>query len=370
MKIALVSDWFVPRLGGIELQMRDLALALKARGHAVRVICGVAGEREVEGIAVDRLSGPRLPGFGIAVTPGVFAELRGRIVEGGYDVVHIHCGNVAPIAHHAMQVCIRQRIPAVATFHSVLKYYDLPLMALDALHGYSRSALRFTAVSTVAGAALRPLVKDRPVAAIANGIDLAWWARPAGDPDAPRSGPIEFVSVTRLQKRKRARWLARAFAAAVRDLPADSARLTIVGDGDEMAAIRAIVARAGMADRIVLTGREEREAIRVRLHAADAFVLASRLEAFGIAALEARASGLPVITMAQSGARDFLRHGEDALLAGDDTELADQIRALIEDGDLRARLTMAARRPAIGVDWSAVAPLYAAEYREAIAAIA
>lgn len=369
MKIALVSDWFVPRLGGIELQMRDLALALTARGHEVRVICGVPGATEVDGIAVERLPGPRLPGFGIAVTPGVFADLRRRMAGGGYDVIHIHCGNVAPIAHHAVQACIRQRIPAVATFHSVLKYYDLPLMALDAVHGYARSAVRFTAVSTVAGAALRPLVKATPVAAIANGIDLAFWARPAQAVQEADPRPLEFVSVTRLQKRKRARWLARAFAAAVRDLPHGAARLTIVGDGDEMGAIRSIVARAGMEGRIVLAGREDREAIRARLHRSDIFVLASRLEAFGIAALEARAAGLPVITMAQSGARDFLRHGTDALLAGDDRDLAAHIRSLILDTALRDRLTAAASVPPAGVDWSQVAPLYEAEYRAAIAAV-
>lgn len=368
MKIALVSDWFVPRLGGIELQMRDLALALRERGHEVRVICGVPGAAEVDGIPVERLPGPRLPGFGIAFTPAVFAALRAAIDARRDEVVHVHCGNVAPIAHHAVQHCIRRRIPAVATVHSVLKYYDLPLMALNALHGYGRSAVRFTAVSTVAGAALRPLLGETAVTAIPNGIDLAQWRRPEGL--APRQGgPVEFVSVTRLQKRKRARWLVKAFAAAVAHLPPEAARLTVVGDGDEMAAIAAIIRRAGVEARIVLAGRETREAIRDRLHRADVFLLASRLEAFGIAALEARAAGLPVVTMAQSGARDFLRNGEDAILAEDDRELAGAIRRLVEDPALRGRLIAAAAVPPAGVDWRDVAPLYEAEYQAAQAAV-
>lgn len=368
LKIALVSDWFVPRLGGIELQMRDLAVALRDRGHAVRVICGVPGDSDIDGIPVQRLPGPRLAGFGIAFTPAVFASLRAAIDAGGDEVVHVHCGNVAPLAHHAVQHCIRRRIPAVATFHSVLKYYDLPLMALDALHGYARAAVRFTAVSTVAGAALRPLLRDTPVTAIPNGIDLAWWRRP--DAIAPRlPGPVDFISVTRLQKRKRARWLVKAFAAAVAPLPREVARLTIVGDGDEMAAIAAVIRRAGMEDRILLAGRESREAIRDRLHRSDVFVLASRLEAFGIAALEARAAGLPVITMAQSGARDFLHDGEDAVLAADDDALADAIRRLIGAPALRARMIAAAAVPPAGVDWREVAPRYEAEYAAAQAAV-
>jgi glycosyltransferase involved in cell wall biosynthesis len=367
VKIAFVSDWFLPRLGGIELQMRDLARALTDRGHEVHIVCGVSGDPVVDGLTVHRLPGFRLPGFGIAVTPGVFAALRRVIDEGGYDLVHVHAGNVAPIAHHAMQHCIRQRIACVASFHSVLKYYDVPLMLLDALHGYSRSAIRMTAVSTVAAAALRPLVKEKPVTVIANGIDLAWWRR---DGSATKArGPVEFISVTRLQKRKRARWLVKAFARAIQGLPADAARLTIVGDGDEMGAMARIIRRGGLAGQVHLAGRQSRETIRDLLHRSDVFVLASRLEAFGIAALEARAAGLPVITMAQSGARDFLTAGEDALLASDDRELAGHLRQFICEAPLRRSLSEAACRPLPGVDWTDIAPLYEAEYRAARAAV-
>lgn len=373
MKIALVSDWFVPRVGGIEMQMRDLALALVARGHDVHVICGVPGEPVVDGIPVTRLPGPRLPGFGIAVTPGVFRAMHRAIRQGGYDVVHVQAGNVAPIAHRAIQFCGRHRIPAVASFHSVLKYYDVPLRLLDALHGYATSTVRFTTVSTVAAEAMRPLVKDRDIAILPNGIDLAWWrpdfsaAMPQTDGGANRA--VEFLSVTRLQKRKRARWLVKAFAEALSGLPTHSARLTIVGDGDERPALQGIIRRAGLDDSVILAGRQPREAIRDRLHSSDVFVLASKLESFGIAALEARAAGLPVLTMAQSGARDFLRDRVDALLAQDDAALAADIRAMIVDPGRRLALAQAARTPPAGVDWTELAPRYEAEYRAAIAAV-
>jgi glycosyltransferase involved in cell wall biosynthesis len=389
LKIALVSDWFVPRVGGIEMQMRDLALALMARGHDVRVICGVPGDPVVDGIPVERLPGPRLPGFGIAVTPGVFKALRQSMSEGGYDVIHIQVGNVAPIAHHAIQYCARHRLPAVASFHSVLKYYDTPLWILDALHGYSTSTVRFNTVSTVAAEAMRPLVKDRDIAILPNGIDLGWWKRPENQaPTSPRRGEVdarsaagdgesapdgslvELISVTRLQKRKRARWLVKAFAEAVSGLPQGSARLTIVGDGDERPALERIIRGAGLEQSVVLAGRQPREAIRDLLHRSDVFVLASKLESFGIAALEARAAGLPVLTMAQSGARDFLKHGVDALLAEDDAALAADLRAMIVDPAKRAALTEAARTPPAGVDWTELAPRYEAEYRAAIAAVA
>jgi glycosyltransferase involved in cell wall biosynthesis len=367
LKIALVSDWFLPRLGGIELQMRDLAHELIAEGHHVEVVTSQSGADMVEGIPVVRLPGPRLIGAGIAVTPGVFRALRARLISGGYDLIHVHFGIITPIAHAALQCAAAHRLPAVATFHSVLRYYDAPLMLLDRLLGYSRWPVRYVAVSSVVAETLRPLVGRQEVAVIPNGIDRAWWTR-QGEP-AAGEGPIEFVSVMRLEPRKRPRALVAAFAEAIEGLPPGRARLTVVGEGGERPALAKFIAGRGLGDAIVLTGSLSRPAIRDLLHRSAVFALASRLEAFGIAVLEARVAGLPVVTMKASGARDFLSHGEDALLAEDDRELARQLGSLIVDTDLRRRLTAGAARPLAGVDWTHVGPLYAREYRAAIRAV-
>ncbi|MCZ0732942.1 glycosyltransferase family 4 protein [Phreatobacter sp. AB_2022a] len=369
LKIAFVSDWFLPRLGGIELQMRDLALELRAEGHEVEVIAGVDGPADVDGIKVLRLPGPRLPGGGIAVTPRPFQALGEAIGASGYDVIHAHCGIITPVAHAALHIAARRRLPAVATFHSVLRYYDLPLKLLDRAFGYSRWPVRYVGVSSVTAEAMRPLTGGRPVAVIPNGIDLDWWRRPAGSArDGAAGRPVEFVSVMRLEKRKRPRALVLAFAAALEGLPSQAARLTIVGDGGERAGLEKLVAARGLADRIRFAGSRPRPEIRDLLHGSDVFALASRLEAFGIAALEARAAGLPVITLKASGARDFLDDGKDALLAEDDSQLADALRRLVLDPALRGRLAAAAAVRPEGVDWTHVGPRYLAEYRAAIAA--
>ena len=369
LKIAFVSDWFLPRLGGIELQMRDLALELIAEGHEVEVIAGVAGPSEVDGIRVLRLPGPRLPGGGIAVTPGPFRALAAAVDAGGYDVIHAHCGIITPVAHAGLHLAARRRLPAVATFHSVLRYYDLPLNLLDRAFGYSRWPVRYVGVSSVTAEAMRPLTGGRPVAVIPNGIDLDWWRRPAGSArDGAAGRPVEFISVMRLEKRKRPRALVLAFAAALEGLPSQAARLTIVGDGGERAGLEKLVAARGLADRIRFAGSRPRPEIRDLLHRSDVFALASRLEAFGIAVLEARAAGLPVVTLKASGARDFLADGKDALLVEDDRQLADALRRLILDPQLRRNLAAAAAVRPDGVDWTEVGPRYLAEYRAAIAA--
>jgi glycosyltransferase involved in cell wall biosynthesis len=77
----------------------------------------------------------------------------------------------------------------------------------------------------------------------------------------------------------------------------------------------------------------------------DVFTLPTRAEAFGISAVEASATGLPVVSTAVGGLTDIVVHGETGMLlrTGDPRELADHLYALAGDSDLRRRLGAAAR---------------------------
>ena len=75
MRVALVTDWFLPRVGGVEAQVGDLSRALKSAGHAPHVITTTPGEA-IAGIETTRLDGLRLPYFQLALSPGLPARLR------------------------------------------------------------------------------------------------------------------------------------------------------------------------------------------------------------------------------------------------------------------------------------------------------
>ena len=359
MKLALVSDWFLPRLGGIELQMRDLAVRLRERGHEVEIITPVPGPDVHDGIRVHRLGAPRLPGAGIVFTPGAFAGIGRLLRAGNYDVVHVHFGIIAPAAYGTAFMAQSLGIPTVATFHSVLKHFEVPLWLLRGAMKVSEWRVKWSAVSTVVAESIRPLVGHQPVSILPNGIDPEWWSRPdegcgGDDPHgaiAPR--PIRAVSVLRLHRRKRPGALIRAVATVAKQLPAGRRlELRIIGDGGERRALERLIARERLDDVVTLCGWAPPETVRAELHRADVFLLASRLEAFGIAALEARCAGVPVIAMAESGARDFLAHGRDALLAGSDAEFTRHLHRVATDDDLRGRLAGAPIRQ--GADWQSV----------------
>jgi len=336
--------------------MRDLALHLRERGHAVEIITAVPGPEAVDGLRVHRLGAPRLPGAGIVFTALAFRRIAALLRAGRYDLVHVHFGIVAPLAYGATAIAQRLGIPTVATFHSVLKHFDPALWLVRGLMGAGEWRVQWSAVSTVVRDSIRPLVGTVEVALLPNGVDVGWWRHDAIAPahGEPRAS-LRAVATMRLHRRKRPAALVRCMAAARRRLPAACPiRVEVLGDGPERSRLRRQIARTGAGDLVTLHGWRPRDEVRAALHEADVFLLPSRLEAFGIAALEARCAGVPVVAMHDGGARDFLTDGHDALLARSDAEFTDAIVRLATDASLRTRLRAACAAPPVGYDWPSI----------------
>ena len=101
MKIALISDWYLPRLGGLELHIRDLARALTADGREVHVITPTPAAPGAQahglpavalphprGVVVHRLRAPLAPRYKVVYTPSAFHEIAALLRRERYDVAH------------------------------------------------------------------------------------------------------------------------------------------------------------------------------------------------------------------------------------------------------------------------------------------
>jgi glycosyltransferase involved in cell wall biosynthesis len=163
--------------------------------------------------------------------------------------------------------------------------------------------------------------------------------------------PVTFASAMRLHRKKRPRQLVAAFAEALRRA-GTPARLVLAGAGPESNALRRAIP-ALPSGTVELIDWQDAAALRDLYAAADAFVLPTRREAFGIAALEARAAGLPVIAWADAGCREFLRHDRNALLCESDSEFSSAMARFIREPSLRRRLADA-DSPLEPYDWDAV----------------
>ncbi|HTW52280.1 MAG TPA: glycosyltransferase family 4 protein [Stellaceae bacterium] len=135
----------------------------------------------------------------------------------------------------------------------------------------------------------------------------------------------------------------RVLGAALAQLADLEWSLEVVGDGPARDAAREALGPLG--DRVAYAGALDEPAIAARLAASDICVWPAINEAFGMALLEAQASGLPVVAGASGGVGDIVADGVSGLLAppGDADAFAAALRALIGDPERRAAMGVAAR---------------------------
>jgi glycosyltransferase involved in cell wall biosynthesis len=175
------------------------------------------------------------------------------------------------------------------------------------------------------------------------------------------------VAVMRLAPRKRPLHLLKMVKRVHEQAPPGTRlRAVIIGEGPERTSLEKYIAANDLHDVVELTGRRTREEIRDYFSKADVFVAPANLESFGIAALEARCAGLPVVAKARTGIREFIAHGQEGLLAESDDDMVAQLVRLVRDPNLRAQMAQHNRDTPSSVDWSQVVHLNVDAYHDAM----
>jgi glycosyltransferase involved in cell wall biosynthesis len=204
----------------------------------------------------------------------------------------------------------------------------------------ARAADVFVCVSEAAAATVRPHAGRTPVHVVRNGAPELERVVRGG------RGPFTVGTVATVSRTKGTDVLYRAVGLALERRP--SLRFVHAGQSDLHEDRRLDVELRGLLDDTALGAATTRlgfvPAAEV-LPRLDAFVLASRSEAFPLATLEAMSAGVPVVAADVGGLREQIRHLEDGLLvpAGDERALADALVRLHDDTGLRRRLAAAAR---------------------------
>ncbi|MDO5722206.1 MAG: glycosyltransferase [Actinomycetaceae bacterium] len=413
MRIALVSDCYLPRLGGIETQVAGLAHALSQAGHEVCVFTTTAGIDKTTGVGsydpqpeavdggsqtnavngatqtdavngdpqpgsrprpqtdavddgaqTDAVNGGPLPGSrprpqirrlslplpaAMPFNPLAAKQLAAELPT--FDVAHIHCSTVSPLARAAANTCVRLELPAVVTWHSVVSDAATVFRHFYPLKKWARAGLILTAVSGPAAAAIEDIA-NLPIEVLPNSIDSQPWLRVRSQSiasedsrkscaDSPDSfddshrpyvphpdelRPLRVVTACRLVRRKRVLALVKVVdAARERGAHID---LRIFGDGVLLPYLQHLRKRGFKVD---LPGRVSAEQLAHAYQQSDLFISTVTKEAFGIAAMEAHACGLPVLYRKGSGICDSISDGEDGVAARSDEHLVSLLVELDRD---------------------------------------
>ncbi|RNI22894.1 glycosyltransferase family 4 protein [Flexivirga caeni] len=354
MRIVHVADSFPPDVGGIERQVEALAHAQLADGHDVSVITAVNKDGP-QGGDLDVHRGLRTRWLTIAF-PSLNHRMVAKVLDrGDVDVVHAHFTVASPIAIYVARAASRRGIPVAVTVHSVWwKVAVVHRFVSGVFFGPSRLRVVYSGVSTmIAGHIRRVYPRAGDVSIVPNLVDTQWWAPQS--PSKHRAGQPDFrvVLVGRLKKRKHIDEFIEILSQVKAKVPEGTqVSVSIVGAGPRHDDLRQQVEQLGLDSWVELLGHRTPEQIRDLLHESDLFVAPSRQEAFGIAALEARSAGVPVIGYTFTGLADFVESGVEGLLVDDADDMADGLAKLLVDGQRVERLKASTRSrpPAVTFD--------------------
>jgi UDP-glucose:(heptosyl)LPS alpha-1,3-glucosyltransferase len=325
------------------------------------------------GIVFHKVPMLRFPRF---LRPVSFAWFAGRMVaKGNFDLVHSHerifradVFSMHSVPHSGWVRNVRRKR---------LSLFDRATIRVEKTMMGSDESI-FLPVSTMAGEAFAReyAVDPARVRVVHPGVDVERFAAP--DRGACRReirsrygiGPSEVVVlfVGMNFEVKGLDGIMVSVAGAKERHPGRNLRLLVVGKGN-FRKYGGIARRLGIGDSVVFAGPHA-EGVERFYRASDLFMMLSKFDTFGMAALEAMAAGLPVILGAGVGAKDLLEDGRNGFIVenADDTgSAAEKVGLLLEEG-LRTRMGEEAFRTAGRHTWDAVAAEVEEIYEETMAA--
>jgi len=387
-RIALVPSAYPPSVGGVEELTRHLALALVAAGDEVEVWTGNPDDHDPEtvevrdGIVVRRLPMPLPATSWSAVShaattgPRTLRALRRAVRSFRPDVLHVQC--FGPNGAYATALSRVTGVPLVVTLQGETLMDDADIFDVSqVLRASLRAGLRAAAAVTACSAftlddavARFGLPAGRGVV-IPNGVSLD--GPPGASGADPGTGPLARLGATpyvlalgRVVEKKGFDLLLAGYAAM--DPTDRTADLVIGGSGPALEGLEAQAEESGIGDRVHFVGRLDREQVAAAMAGAAVFVMPSRLEPFGIVALEGWRAGTAVVATRRGGAPEFVRDGEDGLLVDpfDTAAMARVLGRLLSDETLRRSIAAAGRVRVEEFAWPVVAARYRSLYRSVL----
>jgi len=334
VKVVIVSGIWPPDVGGPASHAPELAGFLHERGHDVHVVTTADTPPPARVYPVD-WTPRRYP-------PGVRHFLGAGLVHraaSGADVVY-STGMIgrSALGSKIAGVPLVQRLAGDPAYERALRrgLTRSPLDRFQQESGAQISVLRRTRDRAL-GRATRIVVPSKAFAEIVSGWGFEAEVVPHAVsapslPHAPRNGRT-LVFAGRLVPQKA---LSVAFEAVRRN---EDVTLLVAGDGPERAKIE-----EGAPANVRFLGAQPRERVFELMHAADATLLSSDWESFGLVVAESLAVGTPVLAASAGGVGEVLEDGRNGLLvrAGDVDGLAVAIQRFFADEELRERLREAA----------------------------
>jgi glycosyltransferase involved in cell wall biosynthesis len=316
--------------GGAEVQ---LAMLVRHTRHEPDVLTlynpgSVADQIRADGIRVRDLGMTRNTQL------GALLRLRSLIAEGRYDVVHTHLYRAQVYGRPAARLA---RTPVVVTTeHSIGETHIERRKMTSGVRGlYLGSELFSDGTIAVSDVVKERLIQwgvpAKKISVIPNGLETAALAFDPAVRETSRAqfgiGPDTYVigALGRIDENKRVELTIEAAAPFL----GERCKILVIGRGDHLSVLEATAARLGVTDHVIFGGFQPGTA--AMMAAFDLYVASSVQETFGLAILEAMASGLPVIYTV-CPALDGIQTSQARQVAGTAEAMRAEIRKAVDTG--------------------------------------
>ena len=326
-RIALVCDFFYPRLGGVEMHLWSLAQHLIRQQHKVIIITHSYGKRK----GVRYLPGP-LKVYYCPICPMVDQDamptfsatlplIRHILIRERIQIVHAHQAT-STMANESLVYAAALGLPSVYTDHSLFGFDDLASVILNRVLQTTLSTVDAAiGVSHVCrdNLILRAKLDPQLVYVIPNAVDPTKFV-----PDPSKRCPdrIKVVVVSRLVYRKGVDLLVGIIPIICREM--EDVDFIIGGDGNRRLLLQEMVEQQRLQERVTFLGAVPHAQVRDVLCRGHVFLNCSLTESFCIALLEAACCGLLVVSTCVGGVPEVLP--DDMVLLSDPS-----VRALVQD---------------------------------------
>ncbi len=372
MKIAIVC---YPTFGGSGVVATELGLALAEKGHEVHFITykqPVRLELLSQNIHFHEVSVPDYPLFHyqpyeLALSSKLVDMVklyRIEVLHVHYAIPHAYAGYMAK----KMLLAEGVSIPMVTTLHGT----DITLVGN---HPFYKPAVTFSINKSDMVTSVSESLKDdtnrlfdisTEIEVVPNFIDIEKYTNPYTDCQRDlMAEKNEFIitHISNLRAVKRVRDVIEIFDRIQKKIPA---KLIMVGEGPEKVACERLCREKGIENKVKFLGNSSE--IDKILCFSDLFLLPSEKESFGLAALEAMASGVPVISSNTGGLPEVNEHGVSGYLSdvGAIDDMAANALSILSSPEELAKFKKNAKETARKFDTANIVPLYEDIYSKAI----